>query len=75
MTIAQIKKAASKHEYLGLRLYSGFLIGYNSKCIQILIARSSRPINSKTVFQSYIPLSLNDYINCKMPITNGSNKD
>ena len=67
MTIAQIKKASLEHKYLGLRFNSGHLIGVNSKCVEKAINRTKKHLNSKTEFQSYKPLSLNEYINCKHP--------
>lgn len=67
MTIAQIKKASLKYKYLGLRFNSGYVMGINSKCIQKAVERSEKNLDSKTDFQSYKPLSLNEYINCKHP--------
>lgn len=67
MTIAQIKKASKEHKYLGLRFNSGYLMGVNSKCIEKAIKRTKKHLNSKTEFQSYKPLNLNEYINCKNP--------
>lgn len=67
MTIAQVKKASLEHKYLGLRLKSGYLMGINSKYVQKAINRTKKHLNSKTEFQSYKPLNLNEYINCKHP--------
>jgi hypothetical protein len=67
MTIAKIKKAAEKHKYLGLRFNSGHLMGVNSKCLEKAIKRTEKHQNSKTEFQGFVPLNLNEYINCKHP--------
>ena len=67
MTIAQIKKASLEHKYLGLRFNSGHLMGINSKCVEKAINRTKKHLNSKTEFQSYTPLNLNEYINYKHP--------
>ena len=71
MTIAQIKKASLEHKYLGLRFNSGHLMGINSKCVEKAINRTKKHLNSKTEFQSYIPLNLNEYINYKHPFVCG----
>ena len=67
MTIEQIKKASEKHKYLGIRFNSGHLMGINSKCVKKEIKRSKKNLNSETDIQSFLPLNLNQYINCKHP--------
>ena len=68
LTIGQVKKASLESKYLGLRLISGYLVGVNSKYILLVISRRKKNLNSKTCFQSYKPLSLNEYISCKLPL-------
>jgi hypothetical protein len=67
MTIAQIKKASIENKYLGLRFNSGHLMGINSKCVEKAINRTKKHLNTKTEFQSFKALNLNEYINCKHP--------
>ena len=67
MTIAQVVKASKKHKYIGLRAYNGQIIGVNSRVMNQALSRTKRHVNSKSIFQGYIPLNINEYINIKVP--------
>lgn len=71
MTIGKAIKASKRHKYLGLRTPEGYLMGVNSKMVKKAAFRTMKKENktSKSLsrFISYIPLNLNEYINCKHP--------
>jgi len=68
MTCRQLLKACTENKYLLLRSRSGFLFGVNCKIATSGKAKIKKgEMNNETDFIGYIPTTLNDYINYKMP--------
>jgi hypothetical protein len=65
MTVNQVHAACNKHNYLLFRFASGYQMGINGKVA--MLARKHKEVKDtdKTIFISYLPCSLNEYIQHK----------
>lgn len=66
MTVKELLNATQLHPYLLCRLWTGKLMGINSKVAKIAEKKGKcdKP-NNETEFTSYIPCSFMEYLNYK----------
>lgn len=68
MTCAELLSATELHPYLLCRLWTGKLMGINSKIAKIAIKNGKmKDLKADTEFTSYIPVSFIEYISFKHP--------
>lgn len=68
MTREQIVKAMRENKYISLRDWTGYEMGINCGVLKILVKDKHKSFTGEQLlYQSYRPISLNEYIELKHP--------
>lgn len=65
----QIKKACKNNKYIALREPSGYEFGINSEIVNRNLTRKNIDDEKEVNYISWRPITLNEYINIKHPIS------